>query len=525
MEEVQKFNTGAAGDQPTVYVSTNEMVVQYRPFSEIERWALYRMSEKSEKKNRYVFWLVAGFFFLGGPVLVSQLIQYFVGLIALGSSAGAAATHAASASTFAVLGYFYMVVGSVIASAAAIYLSRPTHLRITDQGLQYIWYRRFKSLPFTLNVRGDFIRWESISRVFIEKPSGKPSPNDHVLTFSAGSAKAMRLRLGAFWTMDDRSHLLEAIERWAPALPRDTEVISCLEPPADYSYTELWMKALSAPPKRERLKPLVSNSYLREGKYRISDALGVGGQGTAYLAYDVGADNRSVVLKEFILPVYVDITVRKQALDKFEREAKILKQLDHPQVVKLIDFFVEDHRGYLVLEHIDGGSLRQRVDKEGKAPENAVVQLALQMCEILSYLHGLTPPVVHRDFTPDNLILRNDGTLKLVDFNVAQQTESTATGTVVGKHAYLPPEQFRGMPTTQSDIYAMGATLFYMLTGEDPEPISECHPRELLPAVSAEFDRIVGRCTAIDPALRYQSSSEILADLTQLTQSAVKPQA
>jgi serine/threonine-protein kinase len=135
------------------------------------------------------------------------------------------------------------------------------------------------------------------------------------------------------------------------------------------------------------------------------------------------------------------------------------------------------------------------------------------MCTILEYLHNLTPPVVHRDFTPDNLILRKDGTLKLVDFNVAQQTESTATGTVVGKHAYLPPEQFRGLPTTQSDIYAMGATLYYILTAQDPEPISEAHPRTVRSEISEEFDTLIGRATAIDAKLRYQRAEEIAADL------------
>src|SRR3978361_1386281 len=107
----------------------------------------------------------------------------------------------------------------------------------------------------------------------------------------------------------------------------------------------------------------------------------------------------------------------------------MLKRLDNHRVVRLIEFFVEDHRGYLVLERIDGLSLRRIVEEEGRMSEERVRGLAAQMCSILTYLHNLSPPVVHRDFTPDNLILGKDGVLKLVDFNVAQQTESTATGT------------------------------------------------------------------------------------------------
>src|SRR5262249_37177553 len=154
----------------------------------------------------------------------------------------------------AILTYFYVILGAVTATSAALYLSRPTHLSITDRGLQFIWYRKFHP-SLIMNMRGDVIPWEKISRVLIEKPAGKPSPSDHCLSFVGDAGyKAMKLRLGAFWTMEDRSHVLEAIERFAPGLPPDTEVIACLEPPADYSYTELWMKALSAPPKRERLK-------------------------------------------------------------------------------------------------------------------------------------------------------------------------------------------------------------------------------------------------------------------------------
>src|SRR5581483_5192636 len=100
-----------------------------------------------------------------------------------------------------------------------------------------------------------------------------------------------------------------------------------------------------------------------------------------------------------------------------------------------------------------------------------------QMCEILAYLHGLEPPVVHRDFTPDNLMITDDGTLKLLDFNVAMSADNAATSsTAVGKHAYMAPEQFRGLPEPKSDIYSLGATLHFLLTGRDPEPISVSHP-------------------------------------------------
>jgi serine/threonine-protein kinase len=289
-------------------------------------------------------------------------------------------------------------------------------------------------------------------------------------------------------------------------------LLDILTPAQDHSYTELWMQALSAPPKRERLTPLAPGATLLEGKYKIIDQLGVGGQGTAYLAKHL-TDESEVVLKEFILPVYVDVNVRRQALETMQKEASMLRRLNNPRVVQLREFFVEDHRGYLCLERINGLSLRRIVDNEGKMSEAKVRDLAAQMCKMLSYLHGLTPPVVHRDFTPDNLILGKDGVLKLVDFNVAQQTESTATGSVVGKHAYLPPEQFRGRPVPQSDIYAMGATMFYLLLGDDPEAITCLHPINYRDDISAKLDQIVSHATALDTAKRYASISDLAKDL------------
>jgi serine/threonine protein kinase len=136
------------------------------------------------------------------------------------------------------------------------------------------------------------------------------------------------------------------------------------------------------------------------------------------------------------------------------------------------------------------------------------------MCEILSYMHAQTPPVIHRDFTPENLMFSSDGMLRLIDFNVAQQLDSTTTRTIAGKHAFIPPEQFRGTATVQSDIYAAGATLFYLLTGQEPEPISVSHPKTVEESVSEEMDETVARATALDVALRYSDSSGLKAALS-----------
>lgn len=287
-------------------------------------------------------------------------------------------------------------------------------------------------------------------------------------------------------------------------------------------YTELWLASLATPIKRQRNGQLGSGSILCNRKYEVAGRIGGGGQGSAYLAVvsrelnsdDQNRPGQEVVLKEYILPV--GSTKSTRVADKFHQEASILSGLHHPNIVELLDHFVEDHRGYLVMEYIVGMTLQERIRVEGPLPEGLVVQLGLQLCDIMSYLHSRSPQVVHRDITPDNLILGYDGQIKLIDFNVAHQLESTTTVTVVGKHAYIPPEQFRGHPTPQSDIYAVGATLFYLLTGEEPTPITTSIPRTHRQSVSEAVNRLVQKATAIDCRTRYATALEFRRDLLKL---------
>ncbi len=126
-----------------------------------------------------------------------------------------------------------------------------------------------------------------------------------------------------------------------------------------------------------------------------------------------------------------------------------------------------------------------------------------------------------RIFTPDKLMLHNFTLVKLLDFNVAQQLESGNSRAVVGKHAYLPPEQFRGRATIRSDVYALGATMFFLLTGKDPEPISTSHPKKFASAVSLELDAIVARATETSQENRYPDSQALKADVHRLLRQSL----
>lgn len=307
----------------------------------------------------------------------------------------------------------------------------------------------------------------------------------------------------------DPIELLSAIRHYAPNARLDFSLLEDRKV-SNASYTKLWFKYHTIASDRRRTTELQAGDSLQDGRYAVAGRIGSGGQGTAYLAVDENDDSQSeVVLKEYILPLHRGDTAFSAQAEKLDAEALLLSGIDHPQIVKLKNYFVEDYRGYLVLEYVEGKTLKEIVESEGPQPESIVRNIAMQACEILSYLHSLSPPVVHRDVTPDNFIMQVDGCIKLVDFNVAHQLESERTATIVGKQRYIPPEQFRGRPTIQSDLYALGCTLHFLLTAQEPEPISISHPREIKSTVSEALDAVVAKCTAIDIKLRFENISEV----------------
>ncbi|MGH9548289.1 MAG: serine/threonine protein kinase, partial [Terriglobales bacterium] len=214
-------------------------------------------------------------------------------------------------------------------------------------------------------------------------------------------------------------------------------------------------------------------------------------------------------LKESVLPIDTDERTRLKAKELFEREARLLAKIEHPQIAKVLDYFVDNGRDYIVLQYIPGASLRQLVQaKDARVSADAMVW-AKQIVQILAHLHAMDPPIIHRDLTPDNLIIGPDGKVTLIDFGASNEFVSQATGTLVGKQAYIPPEQFRGKAQPKSDIFAFGATLSFLLTGDDPEPLSTSHPKESNRAISEEVDSLVAQCTALEPDER-PSAAELV---------------
>ncbi|MDQ5966740.1 MAG: Serine/threonine protein kinase [Cyanobacteriota bacterium erpe_2018_sw_39hr_WHONDRS-SW48-000098_B_bin.30] len=470
-----------------------ETEIAYKPMAGAERWVKQRFSQSSPWKGLALAAMVAIILLLNPGDMVAQLLATLFGKTPKddGNLPGIAQTV-----KFVGLNLNYIFVllfgGTFTASIMAFgywLLRLPKSLAVGPNGIRFLYHKASRKADTSL-------KWRDLQSIKIEQSVSKNQALNQAVVFKT-KAKSIKLKLDNFKTPDEREKLLHQIEMYAPNTPRDAEVMELLAKPADHSYTEIWLTALSAPPKRERLKPLTPGAAMHDGNYTVLNELGSGGQGFAYLARD--KDGNEVVLKEFVLPIYVDIQARRRALERFENEASLLSRLDHPQVVKLNSFFIEDHRAYLVLEHIDGQNLRQLVAQNGPLSQEQVKELHTKMQAILDYLHGLSPPLVHRDFTPDNLILDKAGNLKLIDFNVAQEMQDGTTGTVVGKQSYLPPEQFRGQAEPASDLYAMGATLYYLLTGKDPTPISTIHIAQELPDIDASLDNLLTKLTALDP--------------------------
>jgi len=201
-------------------------------------------------------------------------------------------------------------------------------------------------------------------------------------------------------------------------------------------------------------------------RYRIIDILGQGGIGITYAAEDLKTGER-VALKAVSLRRMDDFKV----LELFEREVRILAQLNHPAIPHYLDYFQVDKRRnrffYLVQQLAEGHSLAVLVEKGWHPDEAEVRHIATQILEILIYLQQLTPPVIHRDIKPQNIIRREDGKVFLVDFGAVQDVyHNTVTGgsTVVGTYGYMAPEQFRGQAVLATDLYALGATLIFLLT-------------------------------------------------------------
>jgi serine/threonine-protein kinase len=241
--------------------------------------------------------------------------------------------------------------------------------------------------------------------------------------------------------------------------------------------------------------------------------------GSVYMARDKRLADRSCAVKEMI-ELFADDNQRSKAVDDFKREAEVLAQLEHPSIPTIYDYFIESGRYYLVMKWIGGGDLAEQMRSSGgRVEERLVTRWAIQICDVLGYIHSQTPPIIYRDLKPANLMLDDKtGRVMLVDFGIARTVRPTEKGvTAIGTMGYAPPELFSGKVEPRSDIYSLGATMFHMMTGTDPQdnPLlifdfaKNPRPSQINPAISSEMERILMKAVAHKPEDRHASAAEL----------------
>jgi serine/threonine protein kinase len=261
------------------------------------------------------------------------------------------------------------------------------------------------------------------------------------------------------------------------------------------------------------------------GRYRIERQLAVGGFGAVYLASDLKNGKRRVAIKDMICSDPLEFNIR---LNFFRREAEILRNLKNISIVpRIYDFIQQGQTAHLVLEYIQGRDLLQIMESRGDKPFPLplVIEWGKEICEVLAYMHGQSPPLVHRDLKPDNIMLLEDQRrIKMIDFGTARDIGRTrksrlAAKTRVFTEGYAPPEQIIGKPEPRSDLFALAGTLYQLATGKAPEGAATAHELESLLAGSGLpeqyrwFFELIKINLADDVNARYFSVPEFKADL------------
>jgi eukaryotic-like serine/threonine-protein kinase len=249
-------------------------------------------------------------------------------------------------------------------------------------------------------------------------------------------------------------------------------------------------------------------------RYYITRVIKEGGQGAVFET--IGDDGQVYAVKE-MLDRFTDPKERTDAIKRFEAEASMLRHLSHERIPKVYVDFKDEGRQYLAMEFVRGQDLEEIIKRQGALPEQQVLAWADQLCDVLDYLHNRKPePIIFRDMKPSNIMIQPDGGVKLIDFGIAKLFQKAERGTQIGTPGYAPPEQYQGLATVESDIYALGATLHHMLTGRDPRdepPFSFPPAYALRPTVSKRTSEAVQRALQMKPEDRYHSVAEFRAAL------------
>jgi serine/threonine protein kinase len=279
--------------------------------------------------------------------------------------------------------------------------------------------------------------------------------------------------------------------------------------------------------------PVIAPGEILQTRYEIQELVHSGGMGYVYLATDKRLYDRFCIVKQIKEPIKSEAHRKK-----LEEEALRMAKLDHPNVAMILDHFIDNGYYFLVVERIHGKTLSQVLkEKRGHLTENEVLGWSLAICDVVSYLHK--EGIVHRDISPDNIMLTNEGSIKFIDFGTLREFRNIAPGGTagMGKYGYTPPEQWRGKPEFRSDIFALGATIYYLLTGFLPlskgystrqapqkEDFNPSFPpiRTKNPNVSPQLEAVLQKALKLDVNDRHSTVEEFGQALKGLERVNVK---
>ena len=274
---------------------------------------------------------------------------------------------------------------------------------------------------------------------------------------------------------------------------------------------------------------LLAANMLLNNRYMVLHRIAQGGQSAVYLALDTLEDNTERAIKE-MSEANLSPEEREKAINDFIREANMLTRLNHPALAKVYNTFVDGHKHYLVMEFVKGHNLEDELVETGHPLEwDRVAGWGIALCDVLSYLHAQNPPIIYRDLKPANVMLVPDGSIKLVDFGIARwlhpaRTRDTAQ---LGTDGYAPLEQYSARSEARSDLYALGASLYHLLTGRVPESApSRLAGQRLTPVrvinqrVPEPLEQIVMQALSLQSRDRYPSA----AVMREALERAVHPE-
>lgn len=264
-----------------------------------------------------------------------------------------------------------------------------------------------------------------------------------------------------------------------------------------------------------------------DGRYEIKEVIGVGGMAYVYKAYD-SIDDRTVAVK-ILKDEYL---ANEEFTRRFKNESKAIAILSHPNIVKVYDVSFGERLQYIVMEYIDGITLKEYIEQQQDIKWKEAVHFTVQILRALQHAHD--KGIVHRDIKPQNIMLLPDGTIKVTDFGIARFSRNeiratSATDKAIGSVHYISPEQARGDITDEkADIYSTGVMLYEMLTGRLPFEADSAvsvaimqlqsepkQPREINPSIPEGLEEITIKAMQKDPAKRYQSAAEMLYDIDE----------